>query len=202
MSYLCRAALALPLLVVLSAPAHTADEKAPETDYFPLKIGSVWNYKMGDAHFSVKVAKMEDVDKQPCARLELSANNKAGSPQNIAVKADGVYRFTNEDALYSPAVCFLKLPVKKGDSWKVDSTLAGMGKVTCTFKTDELSELKVGNKTYENVVTVTTDDLVANGTKVSKTVYYYAKNVGLIKHVLTYNEQDVVIELESYEPAK
>jgi hypothetical protein len=49
---------------------------------------------------------------------------------------------------------------------------------------------------------VTTDDLVANGTKVSKTVYYYAKNVGLIKHVLTYNEQDVVIELESYEPAK
>jgi hypothetical protein len=199
MEYLSGAAFALPLLLVLGPAAHAADKE--QTPYFPLKVGDSWDYRMGDSKFTLKVAKFEDVDKQSCARVEMTVGGKLTSYDLIAVKADGVYRFASEGNKADPPVCFLKLPPKKDETWKVESSVAGMGKLTGTFKSGEVDELKVGDKKYEKVITVSSDDLVAGGQKISVT-YYFAKDVGMVKQTLSVNGQQVVIELDKFEPAK
>jgi hypothetical protein len=196
--------LALPLLLAFSSSGRTADDKAPETPYFPLKVGDSWTYKMGDTRYTRKVAKFEDVDKQPCALIQTMVGNRMASSERVAVKADGVYRYTsddNKDTKYDPPLCFLKLPVKTGESWKVESSVAGAGKVVGTFKTGEVAELKVGDKKYEKVVTVSSDDYDAGGTKI-KLTYYFAKDVGIVKQTVSVEGQEVVMELEKFEAGK
>ena len=208
-----RLSTALVLLVVI-AVARGTDDKTPETPYYPLKVGNVWTYKIGDTKLTVKVPKFEDVDKQSCARVEMSVGAKVVSFEHVAVKADGVYRYATDDNKTEPPLCFLKLPVKQGDEWKVASTVGAMGKVTGTvgamgkvtgtFKTGEVAEdLKVAAGTYkkEDVITVTCNDLDAGGMKV-KLTYYFAKGVGMVKQTITIAGQEIVIELEKYEPAK
>ena len=90
---------------------------------------------------------------------------------------------------------------RKDETWKVDSSVAGMGKLTGTFKSGEVDELKVGEKKYEKVVTVSSDDMVAGGQKISVT-YYFAKDVGMVKQTLTVNGQQIVIELDKFEAGK
>jgi hypothetical protein len=193
-------ALALPLLLVLGSSART-DDKAPQTPYFPLKVGDTWDYHMGDTKFTLKVAKFEEVDKQNCARLEMTVGGKVHSYDLIAVKADGVFRYVTDGNKAEPPVCFLKLPSKKDETWKVESSVAGQGKLTGTFKSGEVEEVKVGDKKYEKVVTVSSDDMVAGGQKISVT-YYFAKDVGMVKQTLSVNGQQVVIELDKFEAGK
>ncbi len=200
MRILSCAGLALPLLLVLGTAARTAD-KAPETPYFPLKVGDSWDYRMGDTKFTLKVAKFEEVDKQNCARVEMTVGGKVHSYDLIAVKADGVYRYVTDGNKADPPVCFLKLAPKKDETWKVESTVAGMGKLTGTFKSGEVDELKVGDKKYEKLITVSGDDLVAGGQKIIVT-YYFAKDVGMVKQTLSVNGQQAVIELEKFEAGK
>jgi hypothetical protein len=200
MRILSCAGLALPLLLVLGTAGRTAD-KAPETPYFPLKVGDSWDYRMGDTKFTLKVAKFEEVDKQNCARVEMTVGGKLHSYDLIAVKPDGVYRYVTDGNKADPPVCFLKLPPKKDETWKVESSVAGMGKLTGTFKSGEVDELKVGDKKYEKLITVSGDDLVAGGQKISVT-YYFAKDVGMVKQTLSVNGQQAVIELEKFEAGK
>jgi hypothetical protein len=200
MKYLSCVALTLPLLLAL-APARAADEKGAETPYYPLKVGNTWKYRLGDTKFTVKVAKFEEVDKQNCARLETLVGDKVNSYELVAVKPDGVYRYVADGTKADPPVLFLKLPPPKDETWKVESTAGGTGKLTGTFKSGEVDELKVGDKKYEKVVTVSSDDLDANGEKLRVT-YYFAKDVGLVKQTLNVKGQDLVIELESFEPGK
>ena len=194
------AGLALALLLVLGTAGRTAD-KAPQTPYFPLKVGASWNYRMGDTKFTLKVAEIKDVDKQPCARVEMLVGDKPHSYDLIAVKDDGVYRYVTDGNKADPPVCFLKLPPKKDETWKVESAVLGMGKLTGTFKSGEVEELKIGDKKYEKVITVTGNDLMAGGQRITVT-YYFAKDVGMVKQTLSVNGQQAVIELEKFEAGK
>jgi hypothetical protein len=191
--------LVLLLTLAIGGVGRTADDKAPETPYFPLKVGDSWTYKMGDTRFTRKVAKFEDVDGQSCALIETTIGNRVASSERVAVKADGVYRYTtddNKDHKFEPPLCFLKLPVKTGETWKVESSVAGTGKkVTGTFTAGEVAELKVGDKKYEKVVTVSSNDYDAGGTK-TKVTYYFAKDVGVVKQTISVEGQEVVMELE------
>jgi hypothetical protein len=193
--------LALVLLLVLTVgpTGRTADDKAPETPYFPLKVGDSWSYRMGDTRYTRKATKVEDVDNQSCVLIETMVGNRLVSSEHVAVKADGVYRCTSDgtkDHKYEPPLCFLKLPVKTGDTWNVESSVTGAGKkVSGAFKTGEVAELKVGDKKYENVVTVTSDDFDAGGTK-TKVTYYFAMDVGMVRQTIAIEGQVVVMELE------
>jgi hypothetical protein len=96
---------------------------------------------------------------------------------------------------------FLKLPPKKDETWEVEAKI-GAEKLKGTFKSGEVSEdVKVPAGIYkkENVVTSGSDNLDANGQKISFT-YFFAKDVGMIKQTIKIMTQEVVIELEKYEP--
>jgi hypothetical protein len=177
-----------------------ADDKPLESPYYPLKVGNTWTYKLNDTHFTMKVAKFEDIDKQSCARLEMLSGDNVKAVEHIAVTSEGVKRFQFDGKKADPPVLFLKTQPKAGETWEVNSKI-GTEKLTGTFKIGEEAKVAVGGKTYENVITSSSDNLDANGLKISFT-YYFAKDVGMIKQVITVNGVKVEIELEKFEAAK
>jgi hypothetical protein len=199
MKYLSFALLAVPLALVVG-PARAADEKLAESPYYPLKVGNAWTYKIGDTKFVLKVAKFEEKNKQLCARIEMSVNDKVQAVEHVAVKDDGVYRYAFENKEADPPVKFLKLPPKKDETWDVKSTI-GAEKLSGTFKIGEMDKLTVSGKDYPNVITSSSENLDANGQKITFT-YYFAKDVGMIKQTIKISGQEVVIDLEKFEPGK
>jgi hypothetical protein len=204
MRLLSCALLALPLGLVVG-PVARAQEKMAETPYYPLKIGNTWTYKIGETHFTMKVVKYEDVEsegkKQTCARVEMSGSDgKVQAVEHVAVKEDGVYRYMFENKKAEPPVRFLKLPPKKDDTWDVNSKI-GAEKLSGTFKIGEEAEVKVPAGTYKDVITSASENLDANGQKISFK-YYFAKDVGMIRQTIKIQNQEVVIELEKFEAGK
>jgi hypothetical protein len=193
------AGLALTLLLAWAAAAP-AQDKMETTPYYPLAVGSSWEYKAGESKFTMKVTKHEKVGNVLCARVEMLIKDKPVSFEHIAVSKDGVTRNSfegNKEA--QPPVLFLKLPPKKDESWKVDSK-AGGESVKGTFKNTGEEDVKVPAGSYKAVV-VTSQDLEANGIKMAVT-YYFAKDVGMVKQIVEVAGQKVVVELEKYEPGK
>lgn len=193
--------LSAALPVLLLGLIVRADDKVVESPYYPLKVGNTWYYKTGNGKYLIKVAKFEDIDKQLCVRLEMQEDGKLRSVEHIAVKADGVYRCAFENIKAEPPVCILKLPPKKDDAWKIDTAI-GTDKLKGTFKTGEVEEMTVLAGKFQKVVTVSGEDIDANGVKLNVT-YYFAPNVGIIKQTMsTAGKEAVVIELEKFEAAK
>ena len=217
MKFLKPLALSVPFLLVVLLPAFAADDKPAEkadkdkpaeksdkmdeSAYYPLKLNNVWNYKLGDnTKFRLKAVKDEQYEGKPSVRVEMIGDgDKPLSYENIEVKQDGVYRLGFEGNKADPPVQFLKLPFKDGETWKVDSKI-GKETLKGSFKMGKEEKVKVPAGEYDCIYTES-DDLDANGMKVSfKT--YFAKGVGMVKQTIKIGQQEVVIELEKFEPAK
>ena len=56
----------------------------------------------------------------------------------MAVLKDGVYRFTTAQKDITPPLCFLKLPLKKGETWTVNSISENV-QLTGSFTCDDES---------------------------------------------------------------
>src|SRR5215469_1307595 len=158
MKSLACASLAGALLLAL-AGAGRAQDKMETTPYYPLAVGSTWEYKAGDNKFTLKVTRHEKVGNVLCARVEMFVKDKAQSFENVSVTKDGVYRNTFEGKEATPPVLFLKLPPKKDETWKVDSKVGGES-VKGTFKNNGEEDVKVPAGSYKAVV-VTSQDLEA-----------------------------------------
>jgi hypothetical protein len=205
------------LLVCLGTAAGlAAEDKLTETPFYPLPVGTTWHYKAGEGQFTIRVAKHEKVGDTLCARLEVTRDGKVIGVQHLAVTADGVYchdltyrapkgdSATGKDGEHDvtqtpkPPILMLKLPPKKGDSWKVDSK--GDGKsFRGAFQIDE-KEVKMQDRTYKTVC-VTSQDLEVNGLKPTITTYY-ANGTGMVKQVIQEGNVTTTIELEKFEAGK
>jgi hypothetical protein len=190
--------LLLPLLLLLAGPVRSADDKMPTSSWYPLAVGNTWQYRVGENHYTLKVAKHEKIGTQLCARLEMSVKNKVISHEHVAVTSDAIVRTSFEGKVANPPIPFLKLPPKKDQSWKVESKMAGQV-FKGTFKAGE-EEVKVPAGTYKTV-TVTGQDLEVNGVKMTLT-YYFADKVGMVRQVIEMAGQKIIVEMEKFEPAK
>jgi hypothetical protein len=173
-------------------------------DYYPLKVGNTWFYKVGENHFSVKVTKFEKVGDINCARLEMFVEDKFQAVEHIAVTPEGVERVAFDNKKSEPPLVFLKVPVKKGEEWKVSCVVGKVDtspgdKVSATFKEGE-AKIKVPAGEYDTV-SVSSTDLDANGTKL-KFTYYFAKDVGMVKQEIVMQSETVTVELLRFDPAK
>jgi len=187
------------LTLLLVSPAGRAQDKPRETPWFPLQIGNTWTYKdSAGQRIVLKVKSYEKVDNIPTARIEMSQADKVLSSENIGVTESGVYRYRFNEQKPDKPVLVLKLPPKKGDEWKLDVKALGEPLVG-TFKVDE-KEVKVPAGTYKTF-TVASEDLEAAKMKTPCTLYF-AENVGLVKMEVKISGQDIVLELEKFEPGK
>ena len=127
----------LTMALAWTAVAAAADDFT-YSPYYPMQVGATWNYKTGDAKFSVKVTTHEKVGTTMCARLETVQDGKVVGSEDVFAKDDGVYRLALDGKVIEPAVHILKLPPKPGDAWVVDSKAegkTGTERLQGTFKT-------------------------------------------------------------------
>jgi hypothetical protein len=195
-----RSLLLLSIVLAGACLARAADDKTATTPYYPLVVGNTWSYRVGENRFTLKVAKMEEVEdankaKVNCARVELIVNGKVVSFEHIAVKDKALVRFSFEGKTANPPIPFLKLPPQKGATWPVESRIDGQ-QLKGTFTTGE-EEVTVPAGKFKTV-TVTGKDLEINGVKMALT-YYFAEKVGMVKQVIEYAGQKAVIEMEKAE---
>jgi len=188
------------LLTVTGTPA--ADDKAKTSPYFPLKIGSKWHFKTSAAKFTQQVIKHEQVGETLCALMEMTKDGTVVVTEHLAVKDDGIYRYSI--AGQKPDVPFrvLKLPPRKGDTWDVAVKVAN-DELKGTFVTGE-EEVTVPAGKYQ-AVTATSKGFeltTGDGGKGAGIVFkfWFAPNVGLVKQTIKIGDRpEVVIELEKYE---
>src|SRR5688572_13975063 len=78
------------LTIGITLPAQDAPAPHP---YYPLKVGSEWNYKVQGGPIKVKVAGTEKAGMFTGYKLETSAGNKVSATETVAVTPEGVKRF-------------------------------------------------------------------------------------------------------------
>jgi hypothetical protein len=200
------AAAALTLLFFAAGLALSQDKPSEgpkhSTEYFPLKKGAAWTYRRADKTVTVRVADFEKVGDDVCARLEyLTSDNKVTATEAVTVRADGVYRVKADGSMVNPPICFLKLPLKNGQNWKIDSKIASQD-VKGGFVEGTEKGVKVPAGTYDTVTVTTTADTQKIDDQTVTITYYFASKVGLVKRVVEIGGARTILELEKYEESK
>ena len=172
-------------------------DKVRESPYFPLKVGNRWVYRLGARTATVRVTKREPVGKVPCARLEMTVGEEVHT-EHLAVRPDGVYRYRADGQDIEPPLCFLKLPPKAGESWKVASKTAGQA-ITGSFTLAEADVTVPAGKFRAVVVTSTDAQIAGLGVPVTD---WFARGVGPVRRRTVLRGAETVLELQEFAPAK
>lgn len=189
-------ALAMICVLFLMSGAASLAQNDGMSNYYPLKVGSKWTYRVGDQQMVLEVTRTEDVDGTKCAVLETRADNQLFT-EHVAVGSDGLYRYKAMDAKIVPPVCFFKLPPQRGANWEVDSKLGNL-RVQGTFRMDEV-EVTVPKGKFKTYVS--SFDLKQGGQSVSISMYL-ASGVGMVKQKMEVGGKEVVVELVNFEEGK
>ena len=194
--------LALGAVVLLTASAALAQNAAPTTDLYPLKAGTKWDYKVGEAAITVRVAGTDASG----TTLETLVNEKVVATETIQVKADGIYRTKINKTDITPPVKILELKdgkaAAKGTKWAVDSKIqdqAVKGEFTITENT---TKVKVPLQEAElDAVVVDGPNFEIAGTKTG-VKYWFSPGKGVAKLAYTIAGNDATLELKSYTEGK
>jgi hypothetical protein len=174
-------------------PAAEGSRVLDQCEYYPLNIGREWSLWAGPVEMIERVARHEKIGEELCARIETEFNGKIVSFEHVTVRADGIYRVAVAGRPIEPPLRFLKLPAKAGDTWKVESTIAGEP-IKGDFKTSEAA-LKIGDDEVSTVV-VAGKNFKAGKSNLSFT-YYFAPGIGKVKQVIVVNDMETTLELKT-----
>jgi hypothetical protein len=191
---------AVLLVLALAAGPGAADKDAP--DYYPLKIGTKWHYRLDLNGQTVpvenQVVKVEIVNGAPVAQVDTFLQGKVMASEQLQANAQGVFRLKSNEQEFKPAVHLLRYPAKDGESWE---TVTGGG-APIRYRCKAVREtVKVPAGTYQAVrVQIDADQ---NGTLLVQTLYWFAPEVGMVKQVFQGGPQNRgTLELEKFEPAR
>ena len=188
--------------VLLSTKGAVA---AMTTDYYPLKAGSKWVYKVGENEVTVVVGATEKGE----TKLDTLANSKNVASEMVMVKADGVYRTKINSTMIEPPVKILELETKdgklvpkaKGAKWAVASKVATQP-LTGDFMIGEPAKVTVpASPTPLDCVFVEGPKFNIAGTETS-VKYYFAPGKGIVKLNYSIQGTEATLELKSYEEGK
>lgn len=191
-------ALAVVFALTGNVPGQEKEKKVASSDYFPLKVGTTWVYEANGKSIQVKVAKHEKSGDVMCALLETSVDDTVVASEHVAVQKDGIYRYSMAGTEVKPALRFMKLPYKKGDTWKAASKV-GEQEVKVEYEFKE-GEIEVAAGKYKTVITETTK-AEAGGQEFSAKIWY-AKGVGMVKTKMKIAGMDIEIELKKFTAGK
>ena len=185
------------LTVAVSIPAQEAAGTKAHP-YYPLKVGSVWTYKVQGGPIQVKVAGTEKAGTHTGYKLETTAAGKVSATEVVAFTDEGIQRFSVNQLNAEPPILFLPKDVDATKEWNVDSKVAGQ-EIKGTFKIDK-EKVTVPAGTYDTIH-VKGAEMTIGATKTT-VEYWFAKDVGIVKLRFTLGTQDAVLELESYTAGK
>ncbi len=188
-----------PVVPPVTPPAAAA----LTTEYFPLKEGSKWVYKVGESEVTVQVGAMTAGE----TKLETIANGKPVASESVKVQADGVYRTKINATAIEPPVKILELETKdgklvpkaKGAKWSVNSKVQAQA-VTGEFAIGDPVKIKLMDKDVECVYVEGQKFNIA-GTETS-VKYYFAPGKGIVKLSYSIQGAEATLELKEYVEGK
>src|SRR5262245_56180505 len=144
----------LSVLAVLTiAVSLPAQEAAPtQHPYYPLKVGSVWQYKVQGGPIQVKVAGTEKAGTGSGYKVETTAAGKTSATEVVALTNEGIQRFSVNQLNAEPPILFLPKDVDATKECNVDSKVAGQ-EIKGTFRIDK-EKVTVPAGTYDNAIHV------------------------------------------------
>jgi hypothetical protein len=178
-----------------------AAAQVPIGDYYPLKVGTKWHYRV-EANGQVgslvnQIAKTETIDGQLLARLETSARGQVVASEHLASNDKGIFRHRINGLEISPPLCLIKNPIKEGESWVTDVKIgAERAKMACRVAREEVTV--PAGKYKAVVVTIETEQA---GQKISS-IYWFAAGVGVVQQKIDIGGNKVNLELEKFEAGK
>jgi hypothetical protein len=191
--------LVIGAVVVLATSSVLAQPPAGDS-YYPLKAKTKWVYKVGDQTVEVVVVGTEKVGNEDATKVDTLVNGKVVASELYQTKVDGIYRLKVKEDKIEPAVKVLKLPVKKDDTWKIDSKV-GSQTVKGEFKVkNDKEEVTVPAGKFEAVLVEGTDLDVA-GTKTTVR-QWFVKDKGIVKLMYVIQGTESLLELKEFTEGK
>jgi hypothetical protein len=172
-----------------------------ENPYFPLKVGTTWEYAAVGKKVTITVKTHEDVPGSgKCAVLETDA---AGGKltEHLSVKSDGIYRVRANGKDITPPYLVLRFPPKKGEEWQIDSKTDNFA-ITGKLAIAEEQKVKVPAGEFDATVVKSTN--LKMGPQEAVLEAWYAKDRGMIKQHFRIPSAgfDIMLELEKFTAGK
>jgi len=181
-----------PAAAPAAAPAATGD-------YFPMKAGAKWTYKVGEAIVTVKIAATD----KDGTKVETEVNGKVVASEVLSVTPEGIVRTKINNSEIKPPVMILKLTggkATKGDKWTVNSTVQGQTVKGDFTTSNDKESVTVPYGKYDAVV-VEGGDFDIAGTKTA-IKYYFVPGKGIVKQSYSIQGNEAVLELKEYAEGK
>ncbi|MCS6866621.1 MAG: hypothetical protein RMJ56_02830 [Gemmataceae bacterium] len=186
-------------MVVLCGSSVLAQQppKGSGEDYFPLIKGAKWTYKVGDNEVIVTVVKSETINKEEHFQVDTIVGKEPKTSEWYVVRSDGIYRTKVKDDKIEPPIKVVPLPIKKDETWKVESKL-GTQSIKGTLKiVNDKEKIKVQGTEYETVL-IEGKDVDVAGAKTTLRIWL-AKDRGIVKEeFLLQGGETLLLELKSY----
>lgn len=156
----------------------------PETDWFPLTVGSKWLHRSGAGAEVVRiVTARERIGDRLGAKIEITIGGKYFGSEHLAVHADGVRRHAWNGVPYKEPILFLPLPPEDGREWNSDGNSFKSRKVRLALPPAEYDAIQVTCRLKDgNTLTV-----------------WYAQGLGPVREHLPSGTD---VDLVKFEPAK
>ena len=196
---LIRVPCLVSLAVLAGAGGLGAQEPFIETPYYPVKVGTRWEYRLKGQNTPIimRVAKHEPIDGKLCALVETVVDNNVVASEHIRPEKDGVYRYTSLGQKAEPPLMFLKLPPAESQTWKVETQIMGQAaKGTFTMEKEQIEVPYSKNKLTAFVCK--SADMEAAGQKIS-TITWFVEGVGMARQHANIAGTEVVLELQKFE---
>jgi hypothetical protein len=187
-----------------SALAHPqVAQKTAAADYFPLKVGSQWDYRVtadGEiSQMSMVSGKIERIDGLDLTLVNTIQDGNIIFAEHMVCNKDGVFRHRIDGEAQAQPICVLKGQAQVGDSWQNSDTEDGV-EFIIKAKVIALEEVAVPAGKFK-ALRVEYEVLVEEETVVTMTLWFVA-NVGMVKQVVDLGGAEFVIELERYQPVR
>jgi hypothetical protein len=205
----------LPISLLLAVAAGAvAQEPRFKHPFYPLKVGNQWTYRSGkelkefvvirvERELPLTVRKDKDGKDERVIGYEVSIRSGPRlTTEQVAVLADGVYRFGTADKAITPPLRFFKFPLKPGESWDVEARTEDGKTIKGTFVGgEELLHLTLNGKPRDvPATTVTCKDFRIDDQSMALT-YWFAHDLGLVKQQVRTGTNEVTLELTEFRPA-
>lgn len=192
----------LALLVVMTNQSRmiAADDET-HPDYYPLKAGTKWHYRMLHPDGSIgtfvsQVAKIDHINNLPLSRREAKMQGALMATEHLISEKNGVFRHRFNGMEVNPPICILKYPLKCGEWWESETTIDANKIKVIGRASDGVAEVPAGKfkaviVTIEGTVETKDGDLMLPSVKL-----WLAPGMGPVKQIVN---KTITFELEKFE---
>ena len=213
---------AVALFLLLPATFASAQVIKPfQAEYYPLKQGQSWTYRVTDlkktpVKVDDKITVKIEVDKEETYTRKTTGKDgkkivdeftgyllkNTGGQQSkhdhVVVLEDGVYRVETAKVALTPPLQIFKLPLKDGETWEANSTI-GKGAIKGTF-TAKYEKVTVPAGAYDAwVIRFRSDPSAEHPFEFTN---WFVKDIGMVKSHVKSKDHERLLELQSYSGGK